>query len=448
MRLFQKNNSILILLLVVLSFLPIITSNLMRNPQNSKYITDVSLNSAEISETSTSFFAQSTDFESSEYINEVIVTDNEENNIPNLNLLINSSNPTQSGFYIGEHKRWADQVTYGNYYNNMELGNLNGDNFLDRVLNNDSVLVLKIHNGDKYTGYWGTSDNYTTKSFPAKSLIDVKLAQFSQNNRFDIITLTTPGNISGFYYDGSLVKYDEFQLTVTANPINCSLMRVFDIDNAQPAINEVLIHGINPITNNTYIFIVRNQTSTTFDANPYYFQLSNNATFKDLTVVDVNEDSRKDIVVVNENGIYFYLQNTSNEFPSGPSKQLNGNYVKLEFGDLDSDTLLDLVVLDNFGLVRIFYDLDISQAPNINPDTTLITTGIATDFVIADLPDSSSWEADSLMDIGVVVKIGTVYKFMMFYQRSQVSAWWIWFIIIPPAVLIPILIYYYRRKKR
>ncbi|NVM27919.1 MAG: VCBS repeat-containing protein [Candidatus Helarchaeota archaeon] len=420
----------------------------MSYTQISKYDTEISLNSTEISEVSTAFFAQDTDFESSQFIHEAIVADNEENGIPNLNLLINGSNPGQHGYHIGEYKRWAS-IGWGAMYpfTNLELGDLNGDNFLDRLLNNDSLLQLKIHTGDKYDAY-GSSSNTTTKNFPLNSLIDVKLAQFSQNDRFDVITLTTPGNISGFYYNGSLVKYDEFQLTVAANPINGSLMRVFDIDNAQPAMNEVLIHGINPVTNNTYIFLVRNQTATTFDANPYYFQLFNDTLFKDFTVVDVNEDSRKDVVAVNENGIYFYLQNASNEFPSEPSKQINGNYVKLEFGDLDGNDLLDLVVLDNFSLVRIFYDLEISQAPNINPDSTLITTGIATDFVIADLDDPSTWETDSLMDVGVVVKIGTVYKFIMFYQRSQVSAWWIWLIIIPPAVLIPILIYYRRRKKK
>ena len=99
MRLFQENKLILISILIVLSFFPMITSNLMSYTQISKYDTAIGLNSAEISETSTAFFAQFTDFETTEYIYEAIVADNDDNGIPNLNLLYNN------GIYLGEYKR-------------------------------------------------------------------------------------------------------------------------------------------------------------------------------------------------------------------------------------------------------------------------------------------------------------------------------------------------------
>jgi hypothetical protein len=128
-------------------------------------------------------------------------------------------------------------------------------------------------------------------------------------------------------------------------------------------------------------------------------------------VVDWNNDTKKDLIVGEDNGRVHLLLNTGSD--AGPSfsdavfLQDNSLPGDLDVGsraspvavDWSGDGKKDLVVGDTQGLLRFFENAGTDAAPVFNGFVTFTTNGVAVDTGWYSRPDAVDWNDDGVLDI-------------------------------------------------
>ncbi|MHA1269394.1 MAG: hypothetical protein ACTSPY_06355 [Candidatus Helarchaeota archaeon] len=311
-------------------------------------------------------------------------------------------------------------LTSGSYYDtdhylefsynasNFCIGDINYDSYVDLVYIQDFITPGEIDfhfYNTSISGYRTIPDDNINTGTTA-SMDIVLLANFFHSGQLDVL-YTYDTTLYSSYWQNNLSSFSSQAniLLFTPNWFTTKIMLNDFINNDMDS--DLILYG-QDFTSDFFQIIFKDTNFSKFGVR-YILNLTNFANYKDLTLLDMNGDLTKDILAVNDSGIFIYYLDL--DF----NKSINFNYAvyqtgleKIKVGNFNSDPTPDIVVSNKTG-VYIYYDLTFSNGPTpILIGSSIIVTDFNFDY----------YNGDDLLDIATTVFYGSTYNIFICYQKG------------------------------
>jgi hypothetical protein len=259
----------------------------------------------------------------------------------------------------------------------MAVGDFNNDNRVDIAVADSSHSNISV-----LLGYGnGTFAHYMSYSTGSLSSVSIAVGDFNNDGNLDLVfTNQNDNNVGIFlgYGNGTFPQQISYLMPDKSNPV---WVAVSDFNN-----DTILDIAVANFDGNTVSVIIGHGDGTFRNITTY--STGNNSSPCSIAVGDFNEDSSMDIAVANQNaqniGIFFGYGNGTFSSQTTYSTGLGSVMTSIIVGDLNKDSVLDILVTDygsgngnigvlygygdgNFTLLQIY-----STGVNSNPTSVAI----------------------------------------------------------------------------
>ncbi|MBD3229628.1 MAG: hypothetical protein GF329_15715 [Candidatus Lokiarchaeota archaeon] len=293
----------------------------------------------------------------------------------------------------------------------LKIADINNDSEIDFSCIDNMATPSRIQTHFYNTSYYGYNKSEfnqidTGSTIPMEAY---SFSNFFQTNQYDIIC-TWESDLYGYNWNGSDQNFNEFDSLSLFTPFPLTTEMVFSEDVNDNLGKELIVYGYDSSFNYFYI-VEKNLTSNTFNLSKRTIQLPESSIYDDLEFIDVNNDGLKDIIAINNSGMFFYFQNSTGYFQNIFDDLIpQDGFFRIEKAHLDANDLIDFVIA-NESCLKIYHDNPfINNTEILFPHETSTGSFAIKDFGINDFNN------DTYNDVVFVLDNGSYSKILISYQ--------------------------------